>query len=158
MSDTSTSFVFKERPKPCAGDMRISWRISVTLLALSHSRGKKASFAKLHVLNDAIRSQASRDKLALILEGMIPSYKWRLRVEPAFSRALDFMVGEGLAEWSISSNRTILTLTKKGEETAQQIDFQDNLLIDERAFLRGLAKKVTESFVKRMLAEGKQLL
>lgn len=158
MKDTDTSFVFRERPKPCAGDMRISWRISVTLLALLYSRGKKASFAKLHVLNDALRSQESRDKLEAILEEKVPAYTWRLRVEPAFTRALDFLVGEGFADWSVTSNRTTLILTKKGIEAAKEIDTFGDVLVDERSFLKGLAAKITEGFVKHMLLVGKRLL
>lgn len=158
MKDSDTGFVFRERPRPCAGDMRISWRISVTLLALLHSRGRKASFAKLHVLNNALRSQASRDKLEAILGERIPAYTWRLRVEPAFTRALDFLVGEGFADWSISSNRTTLTLTKKGIEAAKEIDSFDDVLVGERSFLKGLATKITEGFVQQMLLVGKRLL
>lgn len=158
MNDPDASFVFSERPKPCAGDMRISWRISVTLLALLHSRGKKASFAKLHVLNDALRSQASRDKLEAILEEKLPAYTWRLRVEPAFTRALDFLVGEGFADWSFSSNRTALTLTEKGIQVAKEIDSIGDVLVDERCFLKGMASKITEGFVQNMLLVGKRLL
>lgn len=158
MSDPATGFVFRERPKPCAGDMRISWRVSVTLLALLHSRGKKASFAKLHVLNDALRSQASREKLQAILDDKAPAYTWRLRVEPAFTRALDFLVGEGFADWSVSSSRTTLTLTQSGIEAAKTIESLADALIDERAFLSGLATKITEGFVQQMLLVGKRLL
>jgi len=158
MITSDTTFVFRERPKPCAGDMRISWRVSVTLLALLHSRGKKASFAKLHVLNDALRSQASRDKLEAILDEQIPAYAWRLRVEPAFTRALDFLVGEGFADWSVSSNRTTLSMTEKGVEVAKEIDCLNDILVDERSFLKGLATRITEGFVQRMLLVGKRLL
>jgi hypothetical protein len=158
MNDPDTAFVFRERRKPCAGDMRISWRVSLTLLALLHSRGKKASFAKLHVLNDALRSQASRDKLQAILEDKIPAYAWRLRVEPAFTRALDFLVGEGFADWSVSSNRTTLTLTKSGVDAAKKIDLLQDVLIEEQIFLNGFAAKITEGFVQQMLLVGKRLL
>lgn len=158
MIDSDTTFVFRERPKPCAGDMRISWRVSVTLLILLHSRGKKASFAKLHVLNDALRSQASQEKLKAILEEKMPAYSWRLRVEPAFTRALDFLVGEGFADWSVSSNRTTLTLTENGIEAAKEVDSVADVLVEERAFLKRLAAKITEGFVQQMLLVGKRLL
>lgn len=158
MIEPDTTFVFRERPKPCAGDMRISWRVSVTLLALIHSRGKKASFAKLHVLNDALRSPVSCEKLEDILDDKIPAYAWRLRVEPAFTRALDFVVGEGFADWSVTSNRTTMVLTEKGTAAAEEIDAFDDVLVDERLFLSGSAKRVTEAFVQRMLLVGKRLI
>ncbi len=158
MNDRNATFVFRERPKSCAGDMRISWRVSVTLLALLHSRGKKSSFAKLHVLNDALRSKASRDKLESILNDEMPAYSWRLRVEPAFTRALDFIVGEGFADWSVSSNRTTLSLTEKGIEAAREIEGCDDALLEERAFVNGLAGRVTEGFVQGLLLAGRRLL
>ena len=158
MNDKNATFVFRERPKPCAGDMRISWRVSVTLLALLHSRGKKASFAKLHVLNDALRSKASRDKLEAILNNETPAYAWRLRVEPAFTRALDFVVGEGFADWSVSSNRTTLSLTDRGIEVARKVEGCDDALVEERSFLKGLAGRITEGFVQSLLLAGRRLL
>ena len=158
MNDSDTTFLFRERPKPCAGDMRISWRISVILLALQHSRGKKASFAKLHVLNDALRSPESREKLQAILGQEIPAYAWRLRVEPAFTRALGFLVGESFATWSVSSGRTTLTLTESGIEAAKEVDSIDDALVIERVFLKAFATKITERFVQQMLLVGRRLL
>ena len=158
MNERSATFVFREQPKPCAGDMRISWRVSVTLLALLHSRGKRASFAKLHVLNDALRSKASREKLEAILNNETPAYAWRLRVEPAFTRALAFVVGEGFADWSVSSDRTTLSLIEKGIEVAHGVEACGDALIEERAFLRGSAKRITEGYVQRLLLVGRRLL
>lgn len=158
MNERNATFVFREQPKPCAGDMRISWRVSVTLLALMHSRGKRASFAKLHVLNDALLSKASREKLESILDDEIPAYAWRLRVEPAFTRALDFVVGEGFADWSVSGERTTLSLIEKGIEAARDVEACGDALIEERAFLRGSAKRITERFVQRLLHAGRSRL
>jgi hypothetical protein len=158
MNGVNSTFIFRERPKPCSGDLRISWRISAILLALLHSRGKKASFAKLHVLNDALRSRASRDKLESILNDEIPAYKWRLRVEPAFTRALNFAVGEGFAIWSVGNNRPSLSLTEKGVEVAREVEACKDVLVEEQLFIDGLAGKITERFVKDLLSAGRRLL
>lgn len=158
MVDGTSNIIFRDRPKTCAGDMRIAWRLALILLALHYSRGQKASFAKLHVLNDALRSKTSQEKLERILGNTLPMISWRLRVEPAFTRALDFLVGEGLAEWSVASKRTILQLTSKGVEAAKEVVSEDDILVDERQFLNGAAKGVTETFVQRLLMTGKQLL
>lgn len=152
------SFVFRQQAKPCAGDMRIAWRVSVTLVALLHSRAQRASFAKLHVLNDAICSSASREKLVSILDGKTPALNWRLRIEPAFTRALDFLVGEGFAEWSVANQRMSLALTTRGKEAARAVSEVEGALGDERAFLQGQAKRVTEQFVNGLTAAGRALL
>ena len=90
----STRFSFKRRPTPVPGDMRIAWRVSLILLMLSASRSSKASLAKLHILNDAIRSnQVARLKDATAAGAKI--LPWNLRVEPAFARAIDLTSGNG---------------------------------------------------------------
>ena len=157
-SETEKSdFVFARKPKPVPGDLRISWRVSVTLLALHHSRGRQASFAKLHMLNDALRSEASKQKLVDMIEGRLPYVFWRMRVEPAFSRNLDFLVGEGLAQWKISSGRTSLELTAKGKQAAKAIDDFPEALLGERSFLSTWGKQITERFLQTVIAAGNGL-
>lgn len=150
--------LFRDRPKPCAGDMRIVWRVSVILVALLHCHGKKASFAKLHVLNDAIRTRKSRESLVDVVEGRSDALSYVLRVEPAFTRALDFVVGEKFATWGVSRKHTTLTLTEAGVKAALTVDGQEDVLLDERSFLSGPAKKLTEGFVNKLLMTGKRLL
>lgn len=136
--------------------MRIAWRLSITLLALQHSRGKKASLAKLHVLNDALRSDQSRRKLSGMLDGSIALISWRVRVESAFSRNLDFMVGESLADWLVAGDRTSLKLTKKGQDAAQVLDDENDLLTSERLFISSTVPLLTERFVQRVLIAAKE--
>lgn len=66
---TDRNFSFERKPSPVPGDLRIGWRIPLTLLMLNHSRGKRASLAKLNLLNDALRSERSRGKLSKIIRG-----------------------------------------------------------------------------------------
>lgn len=53
-------------------------------------KGKKASLAKLHMLNDAMRVNKSKDHLNKLLVEEQEVYSWSIRIEPAFARALDF--------------------------------------------------------------------
>lgn len=138
--------------------MRIAWRVSVILLALLNCHGKKASFAKLHVLNDALRTPSSKESLTDVLEGRSEALSYVLRVEPAFTRALDFVVGDGFAVWGVSSKQTILTLTSKGLDVARVVDARKGILTHERAFVSGPGKKLTESFVQKLLMTGKRSL
>ena len=61
-------FSFRARPLPVPGDLRINWRLAVILLMLENSRAKRASLAKLHVLNEAVRSRTARATLESILD------------------------------------------------------------------------------------------
>ena len=144
---------FLRRPKPVPGDLRVSWRLSVTLLALLNSRGNKASFAKLHMLNDALRSKESREKLAQMVDGALPYMAWRIRVEPAFSRSLDLMVGEGFVRRTLQkSGQSNFELTIKGECAAKAVSSLEGVLEDEREFLSEVGRSLTEKFVASVIA------
>ncbi len=158
MTMTNQRFSFVARPKPVSGDMRIAWRLSTTILILYRSRGNKCSLAKLHLLNDAIRSTHSRAKLFELISKSIPFSDWRMRVEPAFSRNLDFLVGEDLAKWLVSSNRATLQLTEKGVSAAEKILEATDVLITEKHFLDNVSSAVTETFVKQVVTAGHKLL
>jgi hypothetical protein len=150
-------FSFVRRPVPVPGDLRIAWRLSLLLMMLGTSRSKKASLVKLHVLNDAVRSQtpAARENDGLDARLAVP--RWRVRVEPALGRAVDFLVGEKLAAWIELSNRTGLQLTAAGAKTAAALLNNDTTMKEERAFLAAAAKDVTESFVTSLLSSRKGL-
>lgn len=148
----NTRFSFTRRPTPVPGDMRIAWRVSLILLMLSASRSSKASLAKLHILNDAIRS----NQTARLTEATLPGAKvlpWDLRVEPAFARAIDFVVGERLAIWTKVSGRASLQLTVSGTVAAGQLDRVEDAFEFERTIINEYAKKLTETRVSELLGE-----
>jgi hypothetical protein len=118
---------------------------------LESSRSKKASLAKLHLLNDAVRSTQSLDRLKNILSESSDLFGWHMRVEPAFGRAIDFAVGEKLAEWTRTAQRSGLQLTKRGIAAAATIAKIDGVLADEKEFFSGVAKQISEDFVTRVL-------
>jgi hypothetical protein len=147
-----TRFSFQRRPTPVPGDLRIAWRVPLILLMLAASRSNRASLAKLHVLNDAIRSnQVGRLRDATDADAKI--LPWNLRVEPAFARAIDFVVGERLAEWTKSGGRASLQLTTTGLAAAEGIDKIPDALEQERAIIGEYAKKLTEARVSILLGE-----
>lgn len=137
---------------PVPGDMRIAWRVSLILLMLSASRSNRASLAKLHILNDAIRSnQISRLHEATETDARI--LPWNLRVEPAFARAIDFVVGERLTEWTKSGGRASLQLTATGLAAASSVGTVTDALEQERTIIDNYAKKLTEVRVSALLGE-----
>lgn len=158
MNRESEEFSFVIRPKPVAGDMRIAWRLAITLLILFHSRGKKASLAKLNLMNDAIRSRNSRSKLGQLLAKDIPLRDWRIRVEPAFSRNLDFLVGEGFAEWIVASSRAAVQLSAKGIAATEEILSRNDILTLEKEFIKTTSGSVTEKFVKQVTTAGREFV
>jgi hypothetical protein len=150
-------FSFVRRPVPVPGDLRIVWRLSLLLMILGTSRSKKASLVKLHVLNDAVRSHAVVAREKNTPEDGTPAPSWRVRVEPALGRAIDFLVGKKLAAWVEVSNRTGLQLTAAGIKSAEALLKNDTAMKEERALLGAVAKDVTESFVTALLGPKKEL-
>ena len=159
MMEVSPTLVFKQRAKSVPGDLRISWRLSMTLLTLHYCRGKRASFVKLHLLNGALRSGRARTRLLRVLNGDLGITTCTIRVEPAFSRNLDLVVGKGLANWSVASSRLSIELTSLGIDVAKALDAKDSLFTEEREFLASTGKRVTEQVIKNMVNAGRgQLL
>jgi hypothetical protein len=149
-------FSFVRRPVPVPGDLRIVWRLSLLLMILGTSRSKKASLVKLHVLNDAARSQATVAR-APHAPAAATAPRWRVRVEPALGRAIDFLVGEKLAAWVEVSNRIGLQLTAGGLKAADALLKNDSAMKEERAFIQAVARDATESFVTTLLGSTKEL-
>ncbi len=146
-------FSFQRRPIPVPGDLRIAWRVALILLMLNHSRANRASLAKLHILNDTIRSEKYQH-LKTMVSGAQASLPWNLRVEPAFARAIDFVVGERFATWTKANGRAALQLTKHGLEAAGSVAALEDALVLERTVIEEYAKTITEGMVATLLGEG----
>lgn len=80
-----------------------------------------------------------------------------MRVEPAFGRVVDFLVGEGFAEWVIASGRAGLKMTEAGQEAASVVDELQEILTWEKNFLDEKSAAITEGFVNDILAAGRQV-
>lgn len=161
MTDTtgrSPALVFNPRPKSVPGDLRISWRLSMTLLVLRYCRANRASFVKLHVLNGALRSVSARRRLVEYLNGQVTVDSCTIRVEPAFSRNLDLLIGKGLGEWFVASGRLSVQLAPKALAMANAINAQEDMFTDEREFLRTFGRRVTEEIVQSIVTAGRRRL
>lgn len=145
-------FSFRRRPIPVPGDLRISWRVALILIMLGHSRSNRASLAKLHVLNDAIRS-GQHQGLRAVDSGSGLTLPWNLRVEPAFARAIDFVVGEKLAAWTKASRRSALQLTSTGVESFRAVSSLEDALVSEKTIVAEHARTITESQIAKLIGE-----
>lgn len=144
-------FVFRERPTPVPGDLRMSWRFALNLLILNKSRRNRSSLARLYILNDAARSQEDADLLGEILVGEARLSAWRIKVEPALGRALDLMVGEGLLVWATVADRLGVELAPTGLAIANDIVNEKDILALEKQQIDTFAPKITETLVTEFL-------
>lgn len=118
---------------------------------------QRASLAKLYVLTEALRSPLSFDTLQSVVTGQQSPLEWPVRVEPAMARAVDLAVGDRLAKWTQLSGRIGVELTSAGVSAAKALNNMEDTLMEERGFLEGVAPKVSESFVTRLIS-NKRLL
>jgi hypothetical protein len=118
---------------------------------LGVSRSNRASLAKLYVLNYGARSPVAKDQLTRILAGSEPPLNWHMRVEPAFARAVSFVVGEGFAQWVQTAQRAGLQLTARGLAAWKLLDADIEALVEEKAFLKEAGRQTTEAFVSNLL-------
>jgi hypothetical protein len=146
----ASRFSFVPRPIPVPGDLRISWRLPILVLMLTASRASRASLVKLYILNDALRSSASRAVLLEIMRGERPELDWRMRVEPAFGRAVDNAVGNGLVEWVGQDASRALQLTAAGRTASAQILAMKDVLTAEKAIIADLGRNVTEAMARTL--------
>lgn len=144
-------FVFRERPTPVPGDLRMSWRFSLNLLILSRSRSKRSSLARLYILNDAARSFDDADLLSDIMIGAVGLAEWRIKVEPALGRALDLMVGEGLFGWATVSDRLGVELSPPGVGLAAEIQKDKDIMSLEKERIDFLSPLLTDGRVTEFL-------
>jgi hypothetical protein len=135
---------FRVRPVSVPGELRISWRLAVVVLMLEGCRKQRASLVKLHVLNDAVRSDDNAQLLRRVLRDELPPSFWRTRVEPAFGRALDLAVGSGLVNWIHTTLGAGLELTTKGKEAVAAIHKLKGVLEHEKTALAALAPQLSE--------------
>lgn len=140
-------FAFRQRATPLTGDLRPAWRIALILLMLLHSRGKKASLQKLHALNSACRSAATRRAFLDYVEGRTKKDEILPRVEPSLNRALNLARGERLVEIEKGKN---IKLTPSGLELAEKLDKANDCLDTEKSFLRSVSNFTTEGNVESL--------
>lgn len=138
-------FTFRQRPTPLVGDLRPAWRMGLILLMLLHSRGKKATLQKLHVLNSACRSMGTRRAFLSYVQGEARKDEIIPRVEPSLNRALNLSRGEGLVEIERGKN---IKLTPAGLKLAKQLDETSDCLEAEKAFLKAVESFATEGRVE----------
>lgn len=150
------SFSFRKRPVAVPGDLRIEWRVSLIVLMLGYSRAKQASLAKLHILNDAIRSSRANTLLELVVKSGPGRIPWTFRIEPAFGRAIDFVVGDGLAGWTTSAERSALQLTAKGVALFEALKKETDVLAIEKDVLGEYAKAMTVGAVSAVLSAARR--
>jgi hypothetical protein len=143
-------FRFKKRPLAISPDFRKDWKIALLLLILEIcSRGGKSSLKRLHVISWAIKT--SKHQLAFDETRHSEShlFSFRIRFEPALSRAIEYAEAQKLIAW-IDGDR--VQITELGQSLARTVIQREDVLSPEKQFLNRIGKSITETEAMKLLA------
>ena len=134
-------YEFRRQQTPVDAALLPGRRIPLVLLLVAKSRGDKASWKVLQVLNWAVRDPSSAGVLVGLLDdGRDLPHLPVVRIEPAFDRALDLAVGLGFLRQP--APRTF-ALTADGQRVVAAIESSE-AFTREREVLARLHGKVTQ--------------
>jgi len=140
-------FSFTARPEPLPGDLRMAWGISILLLSLLYSRGKRGSFQKLQFLAHAVRTPEGRDDVLGLLGGDLRPSEVSVRVEPWLNRAVAY--AHALKLVSVDKGK-VVSLSSEGLDFTNTIAKRDDVFVEESAFLKNVAPKLTEALLTKI--------
>lgn len=144
-------FSFQKRPTPLTPQLRVIWGLSILVLILDiGSRGKSSSVTRLHLLNWAIRSDENRQRMSKLLENRSSPVADFIQYDPAFTRAIEYAIAEGLVEMKNNVTNKPINLIVKGKKLANEIISTENCLEEEKSFLRQKGNLVTETLAKSL--------
>jgi hypothetical protein len=149
--ELNTEFIFGRRPVALPGDLRPTWRIGLLTLLLSQCcRQQRSSLTRLHVLNWAIRSEANHEDLTALIGGKLSPDALVVRFDPAFNRAIDFAIGEGLVR-RVDGSR--IELTDAGKAFAEEISKDSNVYVPEKNVANLIGQRVSEALVDNIFGK-----
>lgn len=150
--ELDTGFTFERRPVSIPGDLRPGWRIAAIVLLINKCcRQNRTTFARLHVLSWAVRTESSRRSLLAAIDGLLTPDAVIARVEPSLNRAVDFALGEGLLR-RVDGDR--IELTQAGLTLADEVNNDDVAFSAEKQFIGVLRKRLTENMVNQLFRRG----
>jgi hypothetical protein len=139
---------FTRRPLAIAPDFRKDWKVSLLLLILElSSRSGKSSLKRLHVIHWAIRTTNHQQQFEQTRSANTPLFAFKVRLEPAFSRAIEFAEAQKLVEWGEGGR---VQITEQGRSLAKNI-VQHDIMQSEVAFLKRIGKSITETEAVKLI-------
>lgn len=141
---------FTKRPIPIPADYRPMYKIAIIVLILKLCcRSDKASLLKLHLFSWAL---ASKKHTALLADYIAKNFVGEFSVwgiEPTLNRALQLATAEKICD--IIDGKNYQLSAEKGLQFFNMIMSDNELLVDEKAFLKSLGKNtITDSRINTM--------
>ena len=143
-------FTFKTEPVSIPAELRPMHKIGLILLFLRlNSRASTSSILKLQFLNWILKTTALKAQLINETDGKESTYMLKVvHLDPAVNRAVQFAIAENLI--SLEKNGKI-KLTDSGLNIADKIITNEDLLLEEKDYLKKLGKRVSDVQIKNIL-------
>jgi hypothetical protein len=139
---------FTRRPLAIAPDFRKDWKIALLLLILDiSSRSGKSSLKRLHVIHWALRTSNHQHQFEETRNTDVPLFTFKVRLEPALSRAIELAEAQKLVECAEGDR---VQITELGRSLAKQIT-KHGVMEDEVAFLSRIGKSITETEAMKLI-------
>lgn len=151
-TENAVSFTFSRRDRPLRPDQRLSYRLAVLVCSVAQCHSQRSSFARLALLNYAVRVQRSRSQLIrAVHQGSAPS-QVTIRTDPYFPRVLNLATAAGLLALSGNDRQGAhpYRLSVDGQ-AFYQVLLERELLMSERMFFSLIAPQMSEKDVIAIL-------
>jgi hypothetical protein len=139
---------FTERPIAVDGTDRLSYRLSLLVLALAACKSSSSSYARLALINFAARSSRLRSQLLRIARNISVPSDSGIRFDPLFPRIISLACALGLTE-SVQE-RSAFILTEQGSALAALLE-EHRLLALEADFVKRAVELLPETAIDRLL-------
>jgi len=138
---------FVKRPIALSPDYRPFYKIAQIVMVLKvNSVNQKASLLKFHLFSWALKDKENKTRLLEYLDSDFQSGLNVFGIEPSLNRALSFAISEDL----ISFEEGKYKLAEKGNQFYIAIEKDKDLLIEEKAYLQIIKKRLSEAQVEKL--------
>ncbi|CAG9606848.1 hypothetical protein [Pseudoneobacillus rhizosphaerae] len=139
--------VFNSKPDAVPYHYRLSYKIALACLIFGLSCGRSGcSLSKLHMIIVCMYSEKEMVNLLNFVNETNNNYIV-LRYDPTVNKTVDFMLAEKII---FQQANGLFRLTKSGIKFFENIMKDQNLLVNEKKFLRDLSSKLTEKLINRI--------
>jgi hypothetical protein len=149
--ENAKKITFTRRKIPVSPEYRPVTKVAQCILILfMASRGKSANLLKFQLLNWAFKlPEREKILLDLIQDPLItPPF---ISMDPSVNRALQFAVAEKLITFSQTTGK--FTLSSTGEEFANAIIQEEDVLTSEKKLLRKIGSSITDKIISILFKE-----
>lgn len=102
-----------------------------------------------HVLGWAVRNTQTRETFLRWVQGKKRPDDIIVRYDPSLSRTIDLSIGAGLVS---RKNAGAVVLTAEGTTFARELERQRTILVNEKTFLSGLPRRMTQKYIDELIA------